>query len=454
MMTLMIERLAALQQGFVILYGAGPVHFLRAPARINILGEHVDYVSYLPTASLTFGSQQHAMLMAYRPNAEGKVRGASTHAAYQPFELGLHTTELNAAASWAMSWKNYVFERAAPAPHWCNYVEGAVRYAQWQHGASLTQGFDFLVDSTIPACGGSSSSSALTCLVGAALRAVNGLAFTMHELAMDSSRAEWFVGTRGGAMDHQTICLSQPGAAVLIHHDSQLYNKQLAETVALPGTGYAWVTFFSHEADKGRGVMLEYNARAAVSRLVIPALFGGVPADLPATITLAEFARRDATAFAECARLFPQLLSARRHEALPVRAYAEHHAGEIRRVAQALDWLRGESLISDNTMRKLGGLLNETHASLRDLYGISTPEVEALRELVLPEPSVYGARLRGGGFGGNVLALVREDAVAVLIEKVQAEFYAQRGRDGLAEGAVMVSTPGAGLHAVNVARQR
>jgi galactokinase len=141
-------------------------------------------------------------------------------------------------------------------------------------------------------------------------------------------------------------------------------------------------------------------------------------------------------------------VQARRNEALPVRAYAEHHAGEVRRVAQALDWLRAESTISDNTMRRLGGLLNETHASLRDLYGISTPEVEALRELVLREPSVYGARLMGGGFGGNVLALVREDAVAALIENVQREFYAPRGRDALAEGAVMVSTPGAGLHTV------
>ncbi len=427
---------------FVERYGPGEVRLLLAPARINLLGEHVDYVSYLPTASLTFGSRQHAMLMAYRPNTEGKVRGASTHAAYQPFELNLHTNELNAATSW----ENYVFERAAPVPHWRNYVEGAVRYAQWQHGASLSQGFDFLVDSTIPACGGSSSSSALTCLAGAALRTVNGVAFTPDELALASSRAEWFVGTRGGAMDHQTICLSQPNAAVVIHH-----NSQITEPVALPATGYVWVTFFSHEADKGSGVMLEYNTRAAVSRIVIPALWGGTTDELPATITLNEFAHDHATAFAECTRLFPQLVQARRQDgALPARAYAEHHAGEVRRVAQALEWLRNASTVSDDTMRRLGGLLNETHASLRDLYGISTPEVEALRELVLQESSVYGARLMGGGFGGNVLALVREEAVSALIEKVQRDFYAPRERDGLAEGAVMVSTPGAGLHTVTL----
>ncbi|NOT58837.1 MAG: hypothetical protein HOP19_01295 [Acidobacteria bacterium] len=453
------QRLEALRLRFIARYGTGEVRFLSAPARINILGEHIDYVSYLPTVSLTFGSDRHAMWMAYRPNPNGDVRGASTNETYPPFNFSLPdaSDELRVAADW----ETYVFSRPAPASHWSNYVRGASQYAQWQQGNAIQQGVDFLIDSTIPACGGSSSSSALTCLAGAALRAVNGLAFTAHELALDSARAEWFVGTRGGAMDHQTICLSQPGAAVVIHHDTQK-----TKTVALPAAGYAWVTFFSHEADKGSRVMLEYNARAAVSRIVIPTLLsafvvpplgvrvqspppeGGTTNALPEFITLSEFARNHSTAFAVCERLFPQLVREHLREALPVRAYAEHHAGEIRRVAQALEWLRAEAVVTDDTMRKLGGLLNETHASLRDLYGVSTPEVETLRDMILREPSVYGARLMGGGFGGNVLALVQAEAVSALIEKIQREFYAPQGRNALAEGAVMVSLPEDGLRAL------
>ena len=56
-----------LKRRFHQMYGEGGASILRAPARINILGEHVDYVSYLPTASLPFGSHEHAMTMMFRP---------------------------------------------------------------------------------------------------------------------------------------------------------------------------------------------------------------------------------------------------------------------------------------------------------------------------------------------------------------------------------------------------
>jgi galactokinase len=58
---------------------------LRAPARINILGEHIDYVSYLPTASLTFGSREHAMIMSFHARADREVHGISTIGDYEPF---------------------------------------------------------------------------------------------------------------------------------------------------------------------------------------------------------------------------------------------------------------------------------------------------------------------------------------------------------------------------------
>ena len=70
-------------------------------------------------------------------------------------------------------------------------------------------------------------------------------------------------------------------------------------------------------------------------------------------------------------------------------------------------------------MRLLGALLNQSHASLRDLYEVSTPDVERLIEIIGTSPGVYGAHLMGGGFGGNVLALVLEENVESLIERVQ-----------------------------------
>src|SRR6185295_150720 len=82
-------RVSNLCDHFLKLYGDGPITLLRAPARINILGEHIDYVSYLPTASLTFGSRERDMLMIYRASGDARVSCASTDTNYvaSSFEL-------------------------------------------------------------------------------------------------------------------------------------------------------------------------------------------------------------------------------------------------------------------------------------------------------------------------------------------------------------------------------
>jgi len=461
------QRVETAAARFEELYGAGPVRILRAPARLNILGEHVDYVSYLPTASLPFGSHEHAMLMLWRPRADGQVRGASVNAAYEPFSF--HFAEGRTADS---SWEAFLTRQPTPAAHWSNYVKGACFFAQWQPGGKLAHGFDFLIDSTIPPRGGASSSSALTVLAGAAVRMANEVEFTPAQLAKASAQAEWFCGTRGGAMDHTAICLAQRGHAVHLS-----YAADTAELVPLDVAHYRWVTFFSHEADKGSHVMLEYNERAAVARVLLPALLADLQAhragfretwraavqdlqrgafeplaeclaELPPVITLAEFARHYPDNFAKCERLFPALVRTRRTELLKLADRARHHLGEIERVQLAVTLLRqcaSAAAPLDPTMRRLGELLNQSHASLRDWYDVSTPEVEQLRDILMAGPEVYGARLLGGGFGGNVLALTTEEHVARLVERVQTEFYAPRGRNGWQEGAVMISTPGAGL---------
>lgn len=473
-----IRRLSSLCASFLELYGDSPVSLMRAPARINILGEHVDYVSYLPTYSLPFGGREHDMLMLYGPAEAGRVRGASMHPDYSPFSFSLEAgPPARGGESYEADWLSYVFEGETPAPHWGSYVKGSAFFARSKFGGRVARGFDFVVDSSIPPKGGASSSSALTVLAGAAIREVNGVAFEPGELALDSSKAEWFVGTRGGSMDHLTICLARSSHAVRIS-----YGEQSTRLLPLPPGRLRWVTFFSHPADKGREIMLEYNERAAVSRLLIPAIIEGwaradherhakwgravealrsgaedAPGEvesllqgLPETVTLEEVERDYAAAYAECVKAFPALTEGRRGRPLRVRAYALHHLGEIRRVAAAERLLvqpDGTPAALDDTeaMSRLGRLLNESHESLRDLYGVSTPDVESLARIILSDPGVLGTRLMGGGFGGNVLALTTRENVPALKSRVQAEFYAPRGRDGAREGSVMVSTPGDGL---------
>lgn len=473
-----LRRLSSLCANFLELYGDRPVRLMRAPARINILGEHVDYVSYLPTYSLPFGSREHDMLMLYGASETGRVRGASMHADYAPFDFSIEAgPRAGGGEFYGDDWLSYVFEGETPTPHWGNYVKGSAFFARLKFGERVARGFDFVVDSSIPPRGGASSSSALAVLAGAAIREVNGVAFEPGELAVDSSKAEWFVGTRGGSMDHLTICLGRRSHAVRIS-----YGEHSTRLLPLPPGRLRWVTFFSHPADKGRDIMLEYNERAAVSRLLIPAVIEswartdlerhaeweravgalrsgadtaaeGVESllrTLPETVTLEEFERDYAAPYAECLKAFPALAEGRRGRPLRVRSYALHHLGEIRRVLAAerlLVQLDTTSASQDDaeTVSLMGQLLNESHASLRDLYGVSTPEVESLLGIILSDPGVRGARLMGGGFGGNVLALTTEEDLPALKARVQAEFYAPRGRDGIREGSVMVSTPGEGL---------
>jgi galactokinase len=316
------------------------------------------------------------------------------------------------------------------------------------------------------------------------LREVNHIGYTPDELARDSAQAEWFLGTRGGAMDHMTICLARRHRAVHIS-----YADHRSELAPLPGDDFRWVTFFTHAADKGREVMLEYNERAAVSRLLIPAMISdwqrdrpalaeawadalkrmnhtplaaldqleSLLAELPAQITFTEVACRNKDVFAECELAFPTLVAARRDQPLKLRDRARHHVTETRRVAEAVRLLRatfdedaaqGTEPI-DDPVRELGALINASHESLRDLYDVSTPEVEDLMSILRNDANVYGARLMGGGFGGNLLALTKVSNVTQLIERAQAEFYGPRGRDCLNEGAVMVSTSGDGLSLVD-----
>ncbi len=464
-------RLLNLVQMFFDTYGDGEVSLLRAPARINILGEHIDYVSYLPTASLTFGSREHDALMLYRKSAQPEVRGNSTSLAYGALLFPLSETAVpEIAENTEVEWLSFLNERTAPAPGWQNYIKGATEFARARFGQRVVNGFDFIVDSTIPAGGGASSSSALVVLGGAAIRYVNGISFTPEELAHDSSMAEWYIGTRGGSMDHTTICMAQESSAVLIN-----YSSRQTKRVALPDKPFEWITFFTKPANKGHEIMIEYNERAAVSRLLIPAIldkwqparlnlwndalesFKGGSAesldaiedllrDLPETISTGELESDYPTAYSALQTSFPALSREHSRWPLRIRTRAMHHLGEVRRVAMAA---RALSTIgyedSLEAMQTIGKLIDDSHESLRDLYDVSNDDIERLIRIIRSDPAVLGTRLMGGGFGGNVLALTTSEHSESLIKRVESEYYAPQNRDGVREGSILISTPGAGL---------
>jgi len=481
-----VQRYAAVVEAFEREFGSGPVAVIRAPARINILGEHVDYVTYLPTEVLPFASREHDMLMVFRPAESGRVRGRSTLAGAEPAEFVVDEGPRNATPEDALAdaWLQFLQSVGAPHRHWINYVKASVFFCALRHGVPA-RGFDFLIDSTLPAAGGASSSSAVVVLSGAAVRLANGLPCDREALAQDSAKAEWYIGTRGGNMDHCTMCLARRQNALHLN-----FSPFHTELTPLHRYRYRWVAFFSHPADKSGDVLLKYNERSAVSRLLIPALLERlcgedpalrarwddavrtlsddredtaaarsaqeVVARLPESVTLDEVRRDFPRVYTALERGYPRLAQTLRAQPLPIRARALHHVGEVRRVREAVRIFREVFAArapeapekTEPALRAAGDLITEAHESLRDLYQITTREIDELVDILLSHPGVYGARLMGGGFGGNVLALVSKDHVAELVDRVQRQYYGPRRRDGLAEGSVMVSTPGEGIGAI------
>jgi galactokinase/CTP:molybdopterin cytidylyltransferase MocA len=414
--------------------------------------------------------------MLYRKSAQPEVRGRSTSAAYGAISFPLSETRVPEIDDGTESeWLSFLNEGTAPAPGWQNYVKGATEFARARFGQRVVNGFDFIVDSTIPAGGGASSSSALVVLGGAAIRHVNGISFTPEELAHDSSMAEWYIGTRGGSMDHTTICLAQESSAVLIS-----YSSRQTRRVALPDKPFEWITFFTKPANKGHEIMIEYNERAAVSRLLIPAILkdweeirlnlwndavesfrGGsmesldtienLLGDLPETISIYELQTDYPNAYSELQTSFPALSREHSRWPLRIRTRAMHHLGEVRRVAmaaRALDTIHDEDCLE--VMQTIGKLIDDSHDSLRDLYDVSNDDIERLIKIIRSDPAVLGTRLMGGGFGGNVLVLTTSELSESLIKRVESEYYAPQNREGVREGSILISTPGAGLDHIDL----
>lgn len=113
-----------------------------------------------------------------------------------------------------------------------------------------------------------------------------------------------------------------------------------------------------------------------------------------------------------------------------------HVVEENRRTAEAA------RLLEKGDAEGLGRLLNASHDSLRDLYEVSSPELDALQEISRAQRGVWGCRMTGAGFGGCVVALIDEDAVPAYLEKVPALHRAATARDPF----FLVTRPRAGAH--------
>lgn len=405
------QRYAAARETFVKLYGPGDVRYFRAPGRVNLIGEHTDYNHGFV---LPVGLDKDMLVLA-RPRLDNTVRLSNVEADFPALTFDV-SGEIP----------------PGPAGDWGNYARGAAQELTRRRGRPL-QGFDGLVVSQppygVPRQVGLSSSSALIVSIAVALARLNDWQLAGVELAQRCAEAEWYVGTRGGIMDQFVALLGQRDHALFLDCRPVAPGRYQMDHIPLPRGQQLLI------ADSGvrhHNVKGGYNRRVAACRAGVGLLQNrypdathlrdvqGVPWDefaesLPSEITLSELFRQGVD-LGDVPGLTPDV-------SLKVRARCRHVWTENRRVQAAVAAMRDGDTVA------LGRLLNEAHASVRDDYEVSCPELEILVQVASEVEGTAGARLTGAGWGGCIVALVDEDAVPEFVAHVGDRFRAQVGRD-------------------------
>ncbi|MGQ9667288.1 MAG: galactokinase, partial [Anaerolineae bacterium] len=265
---------------FRLAFGAGPVHIYRAPGRVNLIGEHTDYNHgfVLPMAL------EKDILLLARPRSDGRVILRNI----EPARFPERRFTLSASI------------RPGPVGDWANYVKGPAQSLACLLG--ISRGMDALVVGRapfgVPIGTGLSSSSALTVASAMALLDLNHGAMPPMDFAEFCAQAEWYVGTRGGIMDHFTSVMGRRGHALFLdcRPVGEPPARYHAEWVPLP-TQYSILV-----CDSGKrraNTLSDFNVRVAECKLgaallqrrwpavthlrdVTPERMGFAPADLDA----------------------------------------------------------------------------------------------------------------------------------------------------------------------------
>ena len=347
-------------------YGAEPAAVGRAPGRVNLIGEHTDYNAgtCLPVALA------HATYAAVAPRADNlvRVRSAQTDDEWQGEGIG-----------------------PGEVTGWASYAAG-VAWALREAGVEVP-GLDVCVDSTVPLGAGLSSSAARECSVAVAIAHLAGLEIDggdgearRRAVVEACMRAETEVaGAPTGGMDQTVAMLARPDAALLIDF---LDHTTRTVPLALADAGLAVLvvdTRVSHALVDGGYASRRTDCETACRELGVPSLR---EASLDRVGSLADSR---------------------------IRRRARHVVTEIQRVADAV------SAIERADWQAVGELFVASHASMRDDFEISCPELDAAVEAAL-EAGAVGARMTGGGFGGSAVALVPEDALDRVMSTVDSAF--------------------------------
>lgn len=342
-------------------FGQAPRWIVRAPGRVNLIGEHTDYNDgfVLPLAI------DRAVWIALRPRDDRRVV--------------VHSLDYDQTSEFSLD------QLDKGEPSWIEYLKG-VAWSLKQAGHQLC-GWEGVMRGDVPLGAGLSSSAALEMATARVFAAVGQLAWEPAGMALLGQKAEnQWVGVNCGIMDQLISAAGHAAHALLIDCRSLA-----ARPVPFP-PGIAVVVL---DTATRRGLVgSAYNERRAQCEAA--AKFFGVKA--LRDVSLETFQRREA-----------ELEE-------PIRSRARHVITENHRTEAAAEaMVRGD-------VDELGELMSQSHASLRDDYQVSSVALDAIVESAMGHPACRGARMTGAGFGGCAVAIIDAAGADSFVQAVSADY--------------------------------
>ena len=362
----------SLIQDFESQFASPPRLYVRAPGRVNLIGEHTDYNDgfVFPVAI----DRQVQIVAAPRSDAR----------------VVLHSLDFGETVTFTLD----DIQKIEGA--WANYPKGVAHVLQ-QEGYTLT-GAEAVLTGNVPLGAGLSSSAAIEVAFALMYAVFADIKVDRRQFALLTQRAEnQFVGVNCGIMDQFISLMGQVGHALFLDCRSLDY-----ELVPLPMDVMRVVVCNTKVKRELTGS--EYNERRAECERGVALL----AADLPGIQALRDVSYTD---FEKHRAELPPLTQRR----------CGYVIQENERVQASVEALQAEDYA------RFGQLMAESHEGLRDDYEVSCPELDLMVEIASDIDGVLGARMTGAGFGGCTVNLVREDAIDSLKEAVLAEYPAKTG---------------------------
>jgi galactokinase len=353
--------MSQIEKKFLETFGVEPDLVAAAPGRVNLIGEHIDYSDGFV---LPFAIKDRTLVAARKRN-DSTVRIASAQRRNKIVTVDISKVKPGLKGEW---------ER---------YALGVL----WALG--VNEGVDLLIDGHVPLGAGLSSSAALECSVATAMNHLFDLGFNLEELARLTQKAEnQYVGVPCGIMDQSVSLMATQGSALLLDC-RDLTTKNIPFDVASSGLELLIIDTQAHHALTDGG----YAERRASCESVVAKL--GITSLRELSMEQLEISRGLLT------------------ETEFIRA--RHAVTEMQRVLECVDAL------SKSEFEKVGELINQSHASLRDDYTVSCPELDTAVEAALAAGAL-GSRMVGGGFGGSAIALIQASKTTETIRSIEKAF--------------------------------